>query len=44
MELGKSIKIDSATHLKLKRAAVNGKPIGQLVKELVDRFLKAVMA
>ncbi len=38
----KSIQVDPATHLKLKRAAVAGQPIGQLVKVLVDRFLKAV--
>ena len=44
MEATKSVKIDAGTHLKLKRAAVGGKPIGQLIKDLVDRFLKAVAA
>ena len=42
MEATKSIKIPLATHAKLKRAALGGKSIGQLVKEAVDRFLKAV--
>ena len=42
MEARKSIIVDPATHAKLKRAALGGATIGQLVKALVDQFLKAV--
>ena len=38
----KALQVDPETHLKLKRAAAEGQTIGQLVKELVDRFLPKV--
>lgn len=39
----KALQVDAETHQKLKRAAAEGKTIGQLVKELVDRFLPKVV-
>ena len=39
----KALQVDPDTHFKLKQAAIHGKPIGQIVKELVDRFLPKVV-
>jgi hypothetical protein len=39
----RTIQVDPETHLKLKQAAVYGKPIRKIIQELVDRFLSRVV-
>ena len=39
----RSLNVDEQTHFKLKQAAIHGKTLAELVKELVDRFLPKVV-